>query len=134
MSRHREHAARQIALGEQLLDGAARQRAASTGETYEKAYAEVLLTPAGRAAHRAVYDHVSDAERGGVAPIPAAKAAPSAALAKVASVEAELDGLARAHSARTGMSFEKAYEVVVATGGGRRLYFEYCEAQGAAGR
>ena len=57
-----------------------------------------------------------------------------ASLEKAETAEAAIDRLAKARSSQTGEAYEVAYDRVVRTGEGRRLYFEYCEALEAAGR
>jgi hypothetical protein len=132
-----EFAKRQVQLAESLLDETARKRAASTGETLEKALAEVLRTPEGSAANAVMLEHWDDAGPRDVL-VPAVRkvarsAEQGAALAKAQTAEQALERLAKADQ-RAGEPYEVAYDRVVRTAEGQRLYAEHSKAMEQAAR
>lgn len=120
---------------EKLLDQSARTTATLKGIPFAQAYDELLKSDAGREAYSQLYDLSVDTERVAALPV-AAKlegSAASATLAKAASIDAQLDGLAKARAERTGEDQAVAYSRVLESAEGRKLYFEHCELMASVG-
>jgi hypothetical protein len=97
------------------LESIAKNRAREKGESFAKAYQTVLDGEMGRE----LYNAYTKAPAG-VAPAVEEPVAP--ALSKAAVVSAELESMARAHSAKHGISIGRAMDAVLQTPEGRQKY------------
>lgn len=115
---------------EKMLDELSENQAKLDGTSPQVAYARFLQTDLGKQVYAELSELSVDTERASTLPVEVAKlegSAASATLAKAASIDAQLNDLAKAHSRDRRVDFTRAYVEVLQSDEGRRLYAEQCQ-------